>query len=161
MNAIAAVAALSVAALILLALLRTNAPGRLVAAPSGSRWHERATPVFGGVGIFGGLLAGIGAALAVGATEASWELGGILAGCTILFAAGLIDDVYTLSPVAKLIAQFGAAAAVLASGLSVEVVGNDVLATALGLVWLVGVTNGSPWLGRSNGVARLTHGSQR
>ena len=26
---------------------------------------------------------------------------------------------------------------------------------------LDGVTNGSPWFGRSNGVSRLTHGSQR
>ena len=79
--------------------------------PPGERWHERATPVFGGVGIFGGLLAGSAPRWRSGATEATWELGGILAGCTILFVAGLIDDVCTLSPVAKLVAQFGAAAA--------------------------------------------------
>ena len=30
------------------------------------------------------------------------------------------------------------------------------------LTWgLVGVTNGSPWFGRSNGTSRLTHGIQR
>ena len=83
MNAIAAVAALSVAALTLYALLRVGVGGRLVADPSGERWHARSTPVFGGVGIFLGLVAGVGAAIAVGAADASSELLGILAGCAI------------------------------------------------------------------------------
>jgi len=113
-NAIAAVAALPVAALVLAGLLRAGVGGRLVAAPSGERWHERATPTFGGVGIFAGLLAGAGAALAAGAVEPSSELLGILAGCAILFVAGFLDDAITLSPVAKLAAQFAAAGVVLA-----------------------------------------------
>ena len=71
MNAIAAVAALSVAALTISLLLRAGVGGRLVADPSGERWHTRATPTFGGVGIFLGLLAGTGAAVAVGATDAT------------------------------------------------------------------------------------------
>ncbi len=153
MNAIAAIAALSVAALTLLALLRANLGARLVADPSGERWHERATPVFGGVGIFAGLLAGVGAAVVVGATDMSSELAGILAGCAILFAAGLADDVYTLPPLAKLAAQFAAAGVVLASGLTVEIIANDVLATALGLVWLVGITNAFNLLDNMDGLA--------
>ncbi len=48
-------------------------------------------------------------------------------------SAGLLDDAYTLRPLAKLAAQFAAAGVVLASGLSVEIVGNDVLALAIGL----------------------------
>ncbi len=153
MNAIAAVAGLSVAALTLAALLRANLTGRLVAAPSGERWHERTTPVFGGVGIFAGLVAGIGAALAVGAVDASRELGGIVAGCTILFLAGLADDLYTLKPVAKLAAQFAAAGLVLVSGLTVEIVANNLLATTLGLVWLVGITNAFNLLDNMDGLA--------
>ena len=153
MNAIAAVAALSVAALTLYALLRVGVGGRLVADPSGERWHARSTPVFGGVGIFLGLVAGVGAAVAVGATDASSELLGILGGCAILFVAGFVDDVYTLKPVAKLAAQFAAAALVLASGLTVEIVGNDLLATAVGLVWLVGITNAFNLLDNMDGLA--------
>ena len=61
-------------------------------------------------------------AVAVGAVEPSSELLGILAGCTLLFLAGLADDLYSLRPWMKLAAQFGAAGIVLASGLSVEVV---------------------------------------
>ena len=153
MNAIAAVAALSVAALTLYALLRVGVGGRLVADPSGERWHARSTPVFGGVGIFLGLVAGVGAAVAVGATDASSELLGILGGCAILFVAGFVDDVYTLKPVAKLAAQFAAAALVLASGLTVEIVGNNLLATAVGLVWLVGITNAFNLLDNMDGLA--------
>ncbi|HET9506520.1 MAG TPA: hypothetical protein VFO81_01140 [Gaiellaceae bacterium] len=153
MNAIAAVAALPVAALVLAGLLRAGVGGRLVAAPSGERWHERATPTFGGVGIFAGLLAGAGAALAAGAIEPSSELLGILVGCAILFVAGFLDDALTLSPVAKLAAQFAAAGVVLASGLTVEVVSNDVLATGLGLLWLVGITNAFNLLDNMDGLA--------
>jgi UDP-GlcNAc:undecaprenyl-phosphate GlcNAc-1-phosphate transferase len=127
--------------------------GRLVAAPSGERWHEHATPIVGGVGIFLGLAAGIGLALAVGAVEARAELLGILGGCTILFVAGLLDDLFTLKPLAKLALQFAAAGLVLASGLSVELIGNDVLATAVGLVWLVGITNAFNLLDNMDGLA--------
>ena len=153
MNAIAAVAALSVAALTLYALLRAGTGGRLVADPSSERWHTRSTPLFGGVGIFLGLVAGTGAAVAVGGIEANGELLGILGGCAILFAAGLADDLFTLKPVAKLAAQMGAAALVLASGLNVEIVGNDVIATVLGLVWLVGITNAFNLLDNMDGLA--------
>jgi UDP-GlcNAc:undecaprenyl-phosphate/decaprenyl-phosphate GlcNAc-1-phosphate transferase len=152
-NAIAAVAATSVAALTLLVLLRAGVGGRLVADPSGERWHASSTPVFGGVGIFLGLVAGIAAAVLVGATDASSELLGIVAGCAILFVAGFVDDVYTLKPVAKLAAQFAAAGVVLASGLTVEIVGNDVLATLVGLVWLVGITNAFNLLDNMDGLA--------
>jgi UDP-GlcNAc:undecaprenyl-phosphate/decaprenyl-phosphate GlcNAc-1-phosphate transferase len=152
-NAIAAAAALPVAALVLAGLLRAGVGGRLVAAPSGERWHERATPTFGGVGIFLGLLAGAGAALAFGAVEPTSELAGILGGCAILFVAGFLDDALTLRPVAKLAAQFAAAGVVLASGLTVEVVSNDVLATGLGMLWLVGITNAFNLLDNMDGLA--------
>ena len=153
MNAIAAVAALPVAALTLVALLRAAPRGRLVADPSGERWHTRSTPLFGGVAIFLGLAAGVGAAVAAGATEGTSELWGILGGCAILFAAGLADDLYTLSPIAKIAAQLAAAGLVLASGLTVEIVGNDVLATALGLLWLVAITNAFNLLDNMDGLA--------
>jgi UDP-GlcNAc:undecaprenyl-phosphate GlcNAc-1-phosphate transferase len=152
-NVLAAVTAFAVAALTLLALLRAGVARRLVADPTGERWHTRTTPVFGGVGIFTGLVAGIGLAVALGAVDATSELGGIVAGCTILFAAGLADDLFTLPPLAKLGAQIGAAAVVLGSGLTVEIVGNDVLATAIGLLWLVGITNAFNLLDNMDGLA--------
>jgi UDP-GlcNAc:undecaprenyl-phosphate/decaprenyl-phosphate GlcNAc-1-phosphate transferase len=156
-NALVAAVALPVTVLVLAALLRLDLGGRLggrlVAAPSGERWHERPTPIFGGVGIFLGLAAGIGATIAVGAVDASAELLGILGGCAILFVAGLLDDLVTLKPVAKLAAQFGAAAVVLASGLSVEVIESEPVAVVVGLLWLVGITNAFNLLDNMDGLA--------
>jgi UDP-GlcNAc:undecaprenyl-phosphate GlcNAc-1-phosphate transferase len=148
-----AIAAFPVTVAVLWALLRSPASGRLVAVPTDERWHEAPTPTFGGVGIFAGFLAGVLLALAVGAVEWSGELGGILAGAALLFAAGLIDDLRHLSPLAKLATQIAAAVIVLASGLEVEIVGNDVLAWAIGILWLVGITNAFNLLDNMDGLA--------
>ena len=56
------------------------------------------TPTFGGVGIFLGLAAGIGAALAAGGVHAHEELLGVLGGAAFLFVAGLVDDVPRCPP---------------------------------------------------------------
>ena len=152
-NAIVAIAALSVSAAVLWLLLRSPLGARLVAIPSDERWHAEATPTFGGVGIFAGFAAGVFVALATGVIEWSSELGGILAGVTIVFVAGLVDDLRHLSPIAKLAAQVTAAVVVLASGLDVEIVGNDILAWGIGLIWLVGITNAFNLLDNMDGLA--------
>ena len=153
MIAIVSVAAFLVAAAVLWLLLRSPVGARLVALPSEARWHEQPTPLFGGIGIFAGFAAGILLALAAGAVEWTGELGGILAGVAIVFGAGLVDDLWHLSPVAKLAAQILAAVVVLGSGLNVEIVGNDVLAWAIGLLWLVGITNAFNLLDNMDGLA--------
>jgi UDP-GlcNAc:undecaprenyl-phosphate/decaprenyl-phosphate GlcNAc-1-phosphate transferase len=152
-NAIVAIAAFSVAAGVLWVLLRSPLGARFVAVPAGERWRSQPTPLFGGVGIFAGFAAGVGVALAAGIIEWNGQLGGILAGVTIVFVAGLVDDLWHLTPIAKLAAQIIAAVVVLASGLNVEVVGNDVIAWAIGLLWLVGITNAFNLLDNMDGLA--------
>ena len=153
MTAAVTIAALPVASVVLWALLRSSLGDRLVAVPTGERWHARATPTFGGVGITCGLLAGVLLAVAAGAVDASWQLAGIVGGCILLFAAGLLDDLRHLGPVAKLAAQFGAAGIAVASGLRVELIANDVVATAIAIVWLVGITNAFNLLDNMDGLA--------
>ena len=153
MDAIVAIAAFPVTVAVLWALLRTPLGGRLVAVPSGERWHEHETPTFGGVGIFVGFAAAVGLALAIGAVEWSGELGGILVGAALLFTAGLLDDLRHLSPLAKLAVQVAAAVIALASGLQVEIVENDVLARGIGVLWLVGITNAFNLLDNMDGLA--------
>ena len=153
MDAIVAIAAFPVTFAVLWALLRTPLGGRFVAHPSGERWHAETTPTFGGVGIFAGFAAGVGVALATGAVEWSGELGGILGGAALLFTAGLLDDLRHLSPLVKLAVQIGAAVIALASGLQVEIVGNDVLAWGIGILWLVGITNAFNLLDNMDGLA--------
>jgi UDP-GlcNAc:undecaprenyl-phosphate GlcNAc-1-phosphate transferase len=152
-EAVAVVAALPVTVGVLWALLRTSLGARFVAVPSGQRWHERETPTFGGIGIFAGFVAGVLAAVLTGAIDWSSELGGILAGVTLLFAAGLVDDVRHLNPLAKLAAQIGAAVIVLSSGLEVQIVGSELLAWGLGILWLVGITNAFNLLDNMDGLA--------
>ena len=153
MSAAAAVVALPISAIVIWALLRSPLAHRLIAHPTGERWSEHTTPTFGGVGIFAGLAGGILAAIAVGGFHGREELLGILAGAGLLFLAGLIDDVYSLPAIVKLGTQFGAAAIVLTTGLSVEIVGNDVIAAIVGVLWLVGMTNAFNLLDNMDGLA--------
>ena len=153
MSALAAIVAFPVAALTIWALLRTSVGRRFVAQPSGDRWHESATPSFGGIGIYAGLVAGIAACLLAGKIDPTWEVAGIVAGVSIVFVFGVVDDLRSLPPLAKLAIQFGAAAIVIAGGLRVEIVSNGVLATAIGLLWLVGMTNAFNLLDNMDGLA--------
>jgi UDP-GlcNAc:undecaprenyl-phosphate/decaprenyl-phosphate GlcNAc-1-phosphate transferase len=150
---VAVAAGLPVAAAVLWTLVRSRLGGLVVAAPRQDRWHTRATPLLGGVGIFAGFLAAIGAALASGATPANKELLGIVGGCAVLFVAGLADDIRSLGPLVKLGAQVLAACCVLAGGLSLQMIGNDVLADLVAVLWLVGMTNAFNLLDNMDGLA--------
>jgi len=151
--AVAALAALPASLLTIRGLLHTPAARHVVAAPRADRWHTRSTPLLGGSGIFAGLLAAAGIAVAAGLVPASRELGGILGGCAILFAAGLADDLFHLPPLAKLAAQGAAAALVLVAGVRVEIVSNPVAATVIGVAWLIGMTNAFNLLDNMDGLA--------
>jgi UDP-GlcNAc:undecaprenyl-phosphate/decaprenyl-phosphate GlcNAc-1-phosphate transferase len=151
---LAAIAALPAAAAAIWLLLHTPLAARLGAAPREDRWHERTTPVLGGIGIFAGILTGFWVAVAVGAAPASRELVAILGGCAILFVAGLLDDLFSLGPIPKLAAQIAAALLVIFNGLTISgLISNDLLAGVVALVWLVGMTNAFNLLDNMDGLA--------
>jgi UDP-GlcNAc:undecaprenyl-phosphate GlcNAc-1-phosphate transferase len=152
-SAIVCLVASPIAAFTIWAVLRSPLVARVVAAPRGDRWHERATSTLGGVGIFAGFAAAVLLAVAVGAVGGSSELFGVLGGAAIVFAAGLLDDLRSLPPVVKLAAQIGAAAVALSAGLHVAIVSNDVIAAGLGVLWLVGMTNAFNLLDNMDGLA--------
>ncbi|HLX20950.1 MAG TPA: hypothetical protein VKR23_12435 [Gaiellaceae bacterium] len=151
--AAAALVALPTSLLTIWLLRFTPAARHVVAAPRADRWHTKSTPLLGGSGILAGILAAAGIAAAAGVIPASRELGGILGGCAILYLAGLIDDVYRLPPLAKLAAQGGAAALVIWSGDRVHIISNGIAATALAVVWLLGMTNAFNLLDNMDGLA--------
>ena len=119
------------------------------------RVHTRPVPRIGGVAVFVASVLGLFAWVLVraqgsGISAHEWNFFfGAVSGGAILFVAGLVDDVRGLRPVAKLVAQFVAAAVVYALGLRVEVLslGNTSqlalgwLSFPLTLLWIVGVTN--------------------
>jgi UDP-GlcNAc:undecaprenyl-phosphate GlcNAc-1-phosphate transferase len=149
----AAVAALPAAIVAVWLLLRSSLAARIVATPSADRWHEKPTPLIGGVGIFAGLTAGLWLTVAVGAIPLTKELGGIYGGIALLFAAGLVDDVRALSPLVKLVIQIAAAVTVLATGTNVQLIHTPVIAWALAIFWLVGMTNAFNLLDNMDGLA--------
>jgi len=156
---LAAIAALPAAAAAIWLLLHTPLAARLGAAPREDRWHERTTPVLGGIGIFAGIMTGFWVAVAVGAAPASRELEAILGGCAILFVAGLLDDLFSLGPILKLAAQIAAALLVIFNGLTISgLISNDFLAGVVALVWLVGMTNAFNLLDNMDGLAATLAG---
>src|SRR5581483_2093322 len=152
MSAIA-FAAFPVTVAVLAGLRRTRLAKRLVAVPSSDRWHEQPTPLLGGIGIFAGCSAGLCVAAATGAFHPTKPLVGIYTGVALLFVAGLVDDLYHLRPLVKLGLQCAAAGIVLATGTNVQIVHNDIVAGAIALLWLVGLTNAFNLLDNMDGLA--------
>jgi UDP-GlcNAc:undecaprenyl-phosphate GlcNAc-1-phosphate transferase len=130
----------------------------MVAAPSADRWHEKPTPLLGGIGIFSGFTAGLWLAIAVGAIPLTKELGGIYAGVALLFVAGFVDDLRALTPLVKLGVQIAAAVIVLATGTDVQLIHTHVIGWALAIVWLVGMTNAFNLLDNMDGLAATLAG---
>ena len=115
--------------------------------------------MLGGIGLFAGILAGFGIAVAVDAAPASRELLAIIGGCGILFLAGLLDDLFSLGPLVKLAAQHGAAGLVIGNGLTISgLISNDFLAGTVALIWLVGMTNAFNLLDNMDGLAATLAG---
>jgi UDP-GlcNAc:undecaprenyl-phosphate GlcNAc-1-phosphate transferase len=154
MSMLIALVAFPVSAATIAVVLRSAVAGRVVAAPSADRWHERPTPLIGGVGIFVGFAAGVGAALAVGAAPANREILLITGGAAILFVAGALDDVVSLGPLIKLTAQIGAALLLVLNGVTIQgLIGNHIVADVVAAIWLVGMTNAFNLLDNMDGLA--------
>src|SRR5919201_6234121 len=154
MRFLAVAAAFPVSALVIWGLVRSPLAARVTAEPRADRWHQRATPMLGGIGIFAGLVAGFLLAVAADASPASRELLAIVGGCAVLFVAGLLDDLFSLGPLPKLAAQIGAAAIVIFNGVTISgLIHNDFLAGVVALVWLVGLAKAFNLLDNMDGLA--------
>lgn len=118
--------------------------------PDERRVHLRPTPRLGGLAVYASVIASFAAVLCLdaGALEAAEifrkHLGPLALGATLVVALGVVDDVRSLRPGAKLLLQFAAAAMVVGSGFVV----GDLLGVKLGwfgvpltILWVVGVTN--------------------
>jgi UDP-GlcNAc:undecaprenyl-phosphate GlcNAc-1-phosphate transferase len=157
-STVAAIAALPAATAVILLLLRSPLARRLVAQPSPDRWHERPTPILGGIGIFAGFSIGFWAAVAAGAFDATRPILGIYGAIALVFVAGLADDLFSLIPLAKLAAQIGGAAIVLWTGTHVQLVGDQLVGDAIAILWLVGITNAFNLLDNMDGLAATMAG---
>lgn len=129
------------------------------------RWHEKPTPILGGVGIF----LGFGTVVWLGSLL-FWRdplalppvRRGILplspgealvAASTLAFLVGLVDDFVQLRPPAKMAGQVLAASVLLMNGIGLWLTGIYVLDALLSLLWFVGVTNALNLLDNMDGLA--------
>lgn len=79
--------------------------------------HSRPIPYLGGLAIYAGVVLSLLAAMKFGVVLQQRALWGILAGTTIITFAGLLDDLVSLKPRTKIIAQVAAALALAAGGI--------------------------------------------
>lgn len=117
-----------------------------VAAPKEDRWHQRPTPLFGGVAI---AVTVIGLGVAITPRADIWPLlvsGGLIA----LFGFG--DDVLSLKPSTKLIAQVLVASSLLFFDYRLHWMTSQVGDSMLTLFWIVGVTNAFNLLDNMDGL---------
>ena len=135
--------------------------------PSDRKVHPRPTPTMGGVAILLGVLAGMGAAYTFSPelrslfTESS-ELQGALLGALVITALGLVDDVRSLSPPAKVAGQVLAAGILVLNGVQllffwfptqgVISLGPD-LAVPLTILWMLIMVNGVNLIDGLDGLA--------
>jgi len=120
-----------------------------VVRPQPDRWHTGTPAKFGGVPIW--LVVVVLSALVIPAgNRPAWVM---LAGASLMFTLGLIDDLVRLQPGSKLLAQGGIGALSVACGLKLSVPGHPILAFGLSLGWIVGLTNALNLLDNMDGLA--------
>jgi len=117
-----------------------------VARPREDRWNRRPVAMFGGVGI----------ALVVFACSALFglvrESPVLVVTCILMFVTGLIDDVLSLKPATKLIAQIALASVLLFFGYRLNWLQSLTLDSLLTLFWIVGLTNAFNLLDNMDGL---------
>src|SRR4051812_45569838 len=117
-----------------------------VARPREDRWHRRPVALFGGVGI---ALVLFVCAAALGVARDQPVL--VLTAATV-FVVGFVDDILSLKPSTKLIAQIGLASALLVFGYRLNWLESTTLDLLLTLVWIVGMTNAFNLLDNMDGL---------
>jgi UDP-GlcNAc:undecaprenyl-phosphate/decaprenyl-phosphate GlcNAc-1-phosphate transferase len=131
------------------------------AAPTADRWHVQPTPLYGGVAIFAGILAGAlalvwwygtadGLGVIAGEARMALAIGG--AAC-FLFCVGVADDRLTLAPMTKAIAQLAAGVLLVSFGVVLPLTPWVLLNVAVTLFWFTGITNALNLLDNMDGVA--------
>jgi UDP-GlcNAc:undecaprenyl-phosphate/decaprenyl-phosphate GlcNAc-1-phosphate transferase len=118
----------------------------LMAHPKHDRWHRKPTALLGGVAIAVTLFACV---LAGGGLQHQRVL---LICVALVFLLGLADDLISLKPSTKLVAQIALASVFLATGHQLSWTGSLTLDSLLTIVWVVGITNAFNLLDNMDGL---------
>lgn len=125
---------------------------RIVDFPGKRKVHRTVTPLLGGAAVYFGFIIG----LSLNAPLAGNILA-ILAGATIIFVLGVVDDMRGLSARLRIIVQLIAALIVITWGDRVSFLPpgpvNDLIEALVSLVWVIGITNAFNYLDGLDGLA--------
>ncbi len=136
-----------------------------VSAASPDRWHVRPTPNVGGVAIFAGFFAALVVEMLLTPGDLSirevsaqavvplTHRDGLLLAAVMIFAIGLIDDLFQLKPSTKLVGQLASASVLLMSGIGVWLTGIYIVDVMISLFWFIGITNALNLLDNMDGLA--------
>lgn len=122
--------------------------GGFIAKPKADRWHKRPTALMGGIAIF---LTTIIVSLAF--VPLSREILIILASSSLMFAVGLIDDIFNIKPYQKLFAQLAGAAIIVGCDLHLNWTDSEILNIFITAFWVIGITNAVNLLDNMDGLA--------
>jgi UDP-GlcNAc:undecaprenyl-phosphate GlcNAc-1-phosphate transferase len=117
-----------------------------VARPREDRWHRGTVALFGGVGIAVVLFT---CAAIFGIVRAQPVL---VVTAALMFGAGLVDDVLSIKPATKVIAQIALACVLLFFDYRLNWLQSTTLDSLLTLVWIVGLTNAFNLLDNMDGL---------
>ena len=124
----------------------------LVDQPSDRKIHLQPTPRLGGVAVYLGFLGSV----LLNSILPDWMIATLAAG-SLLLIVGIIDDVWELPAVSKLVAQLVAAGIVIATGKVLTLFPSgpvgDVANVLLTLLWIVGITNAFNFFDGMDGLA--------
>ena len=118
-----------------------------IAQPKKDRWHSKPTALMGGIALFTSAAVTLAMLSFVGLPLT------ICLGAAIMFVVGLVDDLKTIRPGGKLIAQLCATGLLLYEGYTFGGGIPYVLLVPLTLFWMIGITNALNLLDNMDGLA--------
>ena len=121
---------------------------KLLDHPNSKKSHARPTPLLGGLAIYAAFFVAV-----LFTTNPNSNLYGILAGSSILFALGVIDDRLGMMPKMKLSGQILAALIVYKAGVRVITFEDYYISMFFTVFWIVGITNAFNLLDNLNGLS--------
>jgi len=134
--------------------------------PNERKMHQRPMVRLGGVAIFLGSVVALLVVWWLGGfgllpTSKEWEVWGVVLGGIAFFAIGLIDDLFNLSALSRLVAQTGVAVLVWSMGVRIDFVTLpfthliylEWLSLPITVIWLVGMANAINWIDGLDGLA--------
>lgn len=129
------------------AVIRLAHRKKWIAIPKKDRWHAKPTALMGGIAIYAGATITL---LSLFLFELPWQ---VWLGATIMFVTGLVDDLKTIKPGGKLVAQVVASGLLLFAGYSFGEGLPFWIVVPLTFLWTIGITNAINLLDNMDGLA--------